>query len=114
MDLAGLISTVESAAATIKLAFNDAVIIGRAIPGIHSDIKAGKSLVSIAADLEPEALAIVEQIANVVFPGAGSVIGVLAYIVSKSHPMTAEEEQAWFDREDGTIRDSTGNKADGW
>ena len=114
MDLAGLISTVENVAGEIKLAFNDAMIIGRAIPGIHADIKAGKPLLSIAADLEPEVLAIVEQIANVVFPGAGSIIGVLAYIVSKSHPMTAEEQQAWFDREDGTIRDSAGNKADGW
>ena len=114
MDIAGLISTVENVAGDIKIAFNDAMIIGRSIPAIHAGVKEGKSLPVILAELEPEALEVVETIANFVFPGAGSAIGVLAYIIGKSHPMTPEEEQAWFEREDGTIRDSVGGKADGW
>ena len=114
MNIAGLIDTVENVAADIKIAFNDAMIIGKAVPVIHAGLKAGKSLPVILAELEPDALAVVESIANIVFPGAGSAIGVLAYIIGKSHPMTPEEQQAWFDREDGTIRDSAGGKADGW
>ena len=103
MDIAGLISTVETVASDTKIAFEDAIIIGRAIPGIHADVKAGKALPEILAGLEPDALAVVESVANIVFPGAGSAIGVLAYIVGKSQPLVpgSIEEKNYFDKATG-------------
>ena len=114
VSIASVIQAVENVAGNIKIAFDDAMIIGKSVPQISAGVKAGKSLPVILAELEPEALDVVETIANFVFPGAGSAIGVLAYVISKSHPMTPEEERTWFEREDGTIRDSADNKADGW
>ena len=112
--VADLIDKVEGAAREVETSFHDTVVIARSIPAIHAGVDAGKSLPVILAELEPEALSIIVTLANFVFPGAGTAIGVLAYIIGKSHPMTPEEQQAWFEREDGTIRDSVGGKADGW
>ncbi len=114
MSIASLIQTVESVASKIKIGFDDAMVIGKSVPQISAGVKAGKSLPTILAELEPDALEVVESIANFIAPGAGTAIGVLAYVISKSHPMTPEEEQAWFEREDGTVRDSAGGRADSW
>ena len=104
IDIASAIASVEAVAADAKIALTDAVIIGRAVPGIHADIKAGKSITGIMADMEPEALAVIESIANMLFPGAGNAIGVLAYIVQHSQPLVpgSIEEKNYFDKATGS------------
>jgi hypothetical protein len=71
------------------------VILG---PVVVDRIIGGMSAEQVVADLEPTALTILEDIANMFFPGAGAVIALLAYIISKSRPMTQEETNAWMDR----------------
>lgn len=103
IDIAGAISTVENVAGDIKIAFNDAMILYKVLPQIHADAKAGKPLVDILGEMEPQALAVIESIANVAFPGAGSAIGVLAYVVSNSKPLIpgSPEETRYFDKATG-------------
>ena len=103
IDIASTITSIEAIAGEIKIALSDAVIIGKAIPQIHADIKAGKSLPEVAAALEPDALAVLESIANFVFPGAGTALGVLAYVVKNSQPLVpgSVEEKNYFDKATG-------------
>ncbi len=103
MNIKALIDTVENVADDVKIAFTDAMILGRSVPQIHAGVKAGKSLPVILAELEPDALAVVESIANIVLPGTGSAIGVLAYIIGKSQPLVpgSPEEKNYFDKATG-------------
>ena len=103
MNIAADIAAIENIAGDIKIAFTDAIILGRAVPQIKAGVAAGTPLAEIAANLAPDALAVIESVANIIFPGAGSAISVLAFVASKSHPMTFEEEQSWFDRVKGNI-----------
>jgi len=55
---------------------------------------------SIVTDI-PELLPIIEKVANYIYPGAGTAIEVLAWVMHNSRPMTPQEEALWFDRQTG-------------
>ena len=69
-----------------------------AAPSLAREIKAGAPAAQVVAAVGPEILAIIETVANLLFPGAGTGIDVIATLISMSRPMTAEEERAWMDR----------------
>lgn len=78
--------------------------IGELLPLIIDGLKSNKSAEAIKSDLEaklPEVtLAIAENILNVLFPGSGTLLEVLAWMVNNSsnNLMTQDQENAWFAR----------------
>jgi hypothetical protein len=69
-----------------------------AVPTALRDYAAGKSKEQIVTDLKPTLIDIGEDVANIFFPGAGTAIEVVLFILSKARPMTQEETNAWMDR----------------
>lgn len=57
-----------------------------AVLTLHDGIKSGKSPGEIAAALGPAALPIVETFANYLFPGAGTGIELISFVVNNSIP----------------------------
>jgi hypothetical protein len=47
---------------------------------------------------DPQAMPIIESIANVLVPGSGNAIALAAAVLAISHKMTPAEESAWMDR----------------
>ena len=72
-----------------------------AVPIIILGIGNKQSADEIVQALEPAALPIIEQIANLLFPGAGTVIEIVAALASQAKPWTAEDQQRWWDRANG-------------
>jgi hypothetical protein len=62
------------------------------------DRRAGKSWEEIARDLEPSAAQVIETVANIFFPGAGTVIGIALKLHEMEVPQTQEEINAWMNR----------------
>lgn len=83
---------------TAKIVFNDALILFHAAPKIEKAVKEKKSVLTVLKEEAPEALAIFESIANIVAPGSGTIIEILAVGFSMSHKMTPEEERGWMAR----------------
>lgn len=77
----------------------DIEAIATAIPLALRDYAAGKSTAEILTNLAPTLLEVSETAANLFLPGAGTAIGVIAYILSKSRPMTQEEELAYMNQD---------------
>ncbi len=74
----------------------DIELIAAAIPTALRDYASGKSAKEIMADLAPTLLSVSEDAANLICPGAGTAIGVIAYILNKSHPMSQTEINEWM------------------
>ena len=60
--------------------------------------QAGLSWEQIAVALEPSAIQIVETVANIFFPGAGTIIEIVLKLHSMEVPQTQEQIPAWMDR----------------
>ena len=78
--------------------------IATAIPLALRDYAAGKPTSQILNDLAPTLLEVSETAANLFLPGAGTAIGVIAYILSKSRPMTQEEELTYMNQDRFTAK----------
>ena len=52
----------------------------------------------IVSGIEPIALDIIEQIANVIFPGAGTAIEIIAWLVENQVPMDQQAVNKWMDK----------------
>lgn len=81
-----------------KIAFTDAMILIHAIPAVKAGVANGESALGVLKNQAPEALAIIESVANIVAPGSGEIIQLLATAYAHSRPMTRDEEEAWFQR----------------
>lgn len=92
------LAKIEAIAGDIKIAFKDAIVLAKAAPAVYSGVKEGKPALGILKDVAPEALSIIEDIANIAAPGSGELIQLLATAYAHSHPMTRVEEEAWFQR----------------
>jgi hypothetical protein len=68
------------------------------VPSVFSMIADGKHPEQIVAAIEPALLPIIESVANIVFPGSGTAIEVIAFLIANSKTMTQEETNAWMDR----------------
>lgn len=81
-----------------------ATVAGVVVPALVRDLKSKKDAHQIVHDLEqeagPVALAAAEAIANILYPGAGTIIEIVAYLLEHHHqvPFTQEEENRWMDR----------------
>lgn len=89
----------EKLAGQVKILVSDALVLIKAAPAIAADYKEGKSLLQTVRDVAPEALPILEGIANLIAPGSGIVLEILAKGLFASHRMTPAEEKIWFDRQ---------------
>lgn len=73
-----------------------------AVPHIVNGIKAGKLPAEIYADLKAnignEALDVIEGVLNIFFPGVGTLMKLIVFMVEHTVPMTQPEENAWFER----------------
>jgi len=116
MDIASLINSVETIAGEVKVGILDAMTIAKAIPGIHADVKAGKSIPAILEDLKPEVIDVLQNIAGFLPSPLNTIASVLLYVVAKSQPLVpgSIEETNYFNKATGDIVDSAGNKADTW
>lgn len=92
---------IKSAVATAKIAFKDAMILAHAVPVVKSGIAAGRPALEVLKEEAPEALTIIEDIANIVAPGSGTAIQIAATVYAHSRPMTRDEEEAWFKQKAG-------------
>lgn len=109
------IETIEAILGDVKIAFEDAVTLFKAAPAVIAGVQQKRPVLAVLEEDAPEALAVIESLANLAFPGSGEAIQIIATILAHSHPMTREEEEAWFQRADGSgIRDGAGNRTDSW
>lgn len=73
-----------------------------AMPHIVKGLNAGKTPEEIYADLKAHlgdtALDVVEGVLNVFFPGVGTIMKVIVFMVEHTVPMTQEQENDWFSR----------------
>ena len=67
------------------------------LPTIMNDIQSGKTPQQSITDLEPTLLPLAEQILNVLYPGAGTALELLAWAWAHQVPMTQEQTNAWMD-----------------
>ena len=76
--------------------------LGKLFPVVIDGLKANKSAQDIVTDLEASApaiaLSVAENVINVVFPGAGTLIQVLTWMIENSKTQTQEEVNAWMAR----------------
>lgn len=68
------------------------------VPTIIVGAIGGKSATEIITSIEPTLLAVIEDIANLIYPGAGTAIEVIDWVISKIRPMTQDELNTWMDR----------------
>lgn len=107
------LANIEAILGEAKVAFTDAVTLFKAAPAVIAGIQQKRPVLEVLKEDAPEALAVVESLANLAFPGAGEAIQLIATLLAHSHPMTREEEETWFQRADGSgITDGLGNKTD--
>lgn len=75
-------------------------------PQIAAGVKTGMSAEDIVTALEPAAISALEYIAAIVFPGAGTAISIIAWVLEhskKTKDWTPEETQRWFDKAQGSF-----------
>lgn len=77
---------------------NDVRTLANAIPTALESYANGQSAQQILDDLRPTLLTVGEDVGNLFIPGAGAGIAVIAYLLSKSRPMTQAETNVWMDR----------------
>ncbi len=82
----------------VTIPFKDFEKLGAAVPTVLFGIGAGRPAKDILSDIEPSLLPIIEDIANVIFPGAGPAIAIIAFLIANARPMTQEETNNWMDR----------------
>ena len=58
----------------------------------------GTSWEDIAIAMEPSAIAIIEAVANIFFPGVGTIIDIARRLHAMEVPQTQEQINAWMDR----------------
>lgn len=93
---------------TGKVVVSDASALVTAAIAAYHDVQSGaaktplESMINQAAKDGSNLLPVLEDVANLLFPGSGTgvAIGVegLAFVLSHAHKMTPSEETAWMDR----------------
>jgi hypothetical protein len=73
-------------------------IVPRVIAGLKSGHDAETILKTLKATAEPALLSTVEVLLNVAFPGAGTLLGILVWLVENSKPLSQEDLNKWMDR----------------
>lgn len=87
------------------LTLGEVATIANAIPKLIGMVQASRLLpdpqgpVAEFIAKHPEEIAILERLANFFFPGAGTGIEVLLFIVEYSHPMNPQETDVWMNRQ---------------
>ena len=82
----------------IPVPVDDAVSIGEAVANVIRGVGQKKTAEEIVKGMGPDAIALLEGVANLIFPGAGTAIEIVSFLVSNSKPMTQEETNKWMDR----------------
>ena len=77
---------------------DDIEALAATVPTIFVGVTAGKSAQQIIADIEPTLLPVIEDIANMIYPGAGTAIEIISWIISNTKQMTQDEQNQWMDR----------------
>jgi len=116
MDIGALISTAETVFADVKVGVLDSMVIAKAIPGIHADVKAGKSVMEIAEGLKPEVINVLSSIAQFLPAPLNTIASVVLFVIAKSQPLVpgSVEETNYFNKATGEMTDGAGNRADSW
>lgn len=82
----------------INIPLADAAKLGQAVPTVILGIGANKSAEDIVKEIEPSVLPVIEDVANLIYPGAGTAIKIIAFLIEHSKKMNQEETNAWMDR----------------
>ena len=77
---------------------DDIEALAATVPTIFVGVTVGKSAQQIIADIEPTLLPVIEDIANMIYPGAGTAIEVISWVISNTKQMTQDEQNQWMDR----------------
>ena len=77
---------------------DDIEALAATVPTIFVGVTAGKSAQQIIADIEPTLLPVIEDIANMIYPGAGTAIEIISWVISNTKQMTQDEQNQWMDR----------------
>lgn len=72
-----------------------------AIPTIVLGIGHKQNPKTIVNSLAPSVLPIIEDVANLIFPGAGTAVEIIALLGANAQPWTKEDEQRWWNRAQG-------------
>jgi hypothetical protein len=87
------------------LSVSDLFVAVGAVPKLIASFEQAKrdgdhagALATIAREV-PQVLPIIEKVANYIYPGAGTGIEVMAWVLQNSRPMSPAEQQIWFDRQ---------------
>jgi hypothetical protein len=73
-----------------------------AVPTVLFGIGDKKSPDDIAKEIAPTAIAVIEEIAAVMFPPfGGTAIEIIAFLLANQQPWTKDEQQRWWDRAQG-------------
>lgn len=100
----GVWDTVMGLVKTGEIVAHEAAALVNASIAAYHDVKSGEAKTPLEAILKQgETLKpILETVMNFLVPGSGTGVEfgleAVAFILSHSHKMTPEEEQAWFDR----------------